>query len=263
MLRVQGISASADRVVAPALSVDVTKRRRAVAFVIAALLATLFAAIFDAAVARAMQRLGFGPFIRSRMWLREIITAPGWIGFTAIVAIVVARVHRDRLRAGALVLSAGAFTAVNEILKWMVGRIRPFKLDEAGERLAPFEFQPCRLYYVKNLCFTSGHTALSFATAAALGMLWPRWRPLWYAIAGFVAIERVAENAHWLSDVVAGAALGIGGAYFVAWLIRRKWKIAIPTPNSSESGVLMVAPTGKPEASVRIQLVAVVPLVSG
>jgi undecaprenyl-diphosphatase len=212
------------------LTADHAIRRRAIAFVMVSILATLIAAIFDAAVARAMQKVGFGPFIRSHMWLREIITAPGWIGFTLIVAIVVARVHRDRLTAGALVLSAGTFTAVNEIIKWLVGRIRPFKIDEAGERLAPFEFQPCRFYYVKNLCFTSGHTALSFATAAALGMLWPRWRPLWYSIAAFVAIERVAENAHWLSDVVAGAALGIGGAYFVAWLIRRIWKIEIPTP---------------------------------
>ncbi len=36
-----------------------------------------------------------------------------------------------------------------------------------------------------------------------------------------------------------------------------------PKPKSNESGVLIEAPTGKPESSVRIQLLAFVPLVSG
>jgi hypothetical protein len=36
-----------------------------------------------------------------------------------------------------------------------------------------------------------------------------------------------------------------------------------PKPNSSESAVLMVAPTGNPEASVRTRLLAFSPLVSG
>ena len=186
--------------------------------------------MLDAPIARAMQSLGFGPFIKSHMWVRDLLTAPGWFGFTVVVAIIVGLMHRQRVHAGLFVICTTSVIAVNEIIKWAVGRIRPFKLDEAGERLAPFEFEPMRFYYVKNLCFTSGHTALAFATATALGMLWPRWRTLWYSVASFVAIERVAENAHWLSDVVAGAALGIGGAYAVAWLLRNKWKIG-PQPS--------------------------------
>lgn len=182
--------------------------------------------MFDAPIARAMQATGFGPFIKTHMWVRDLLTAPGWAGFTAIVAVVVCFIHPQRLVASIIVICTTAVVGFNEILKWMVGRIRPYKLDEAGVRLDPWEFEPMRFYYVKNLCFTSGHTALAFATAAALGMLWPRWRWVWYSVASFVGVERVLENAHWLSDVVAGAALGVGGAYAVAWVLKSKWKIS-------------------------------------
>ena len=72
----------------------------------------------------------------------------------------------------------------------------------------------------KNLCFPSGHASMAFATAAAVAILWPRskWRWAGYALASVVAVERVVEAAHWLSDVVAAAALGVGGAHLIAWL---------------------------------------------
>jgi membrane-associated phospholipid phosphatase len=38
-------------------------------------------------------------------------------------------------------------------------------------------------------------------------------------LASLTALERVAENAHWFSDVVAAIALGLGGV----WLVRRLW----------------------------------------
>jgi membrane-associated phospholipid phosphatase len=60
------------------------------------------------------------------------------------------------------------------------------------------------------LSFPSGHASSSFATASSLAYSygWKVGVPA-YALASFVAISRVNENIHWLSDVVAGAALGI------------------------------------------------------
>jgi membrane-associated phospholipid phosphatase len=60
------------------------------------------------------------------------------------------------------------------------------------------------------LSFPSGHASSSFATASSLAYSygWKVGVPA-YAAASFVAISRVNENIHWLSDVVAGAALGI------------------------------------------------------
>jgi membrane-associated phospholipid phosphatase len=194
------------------------------------LIAIALAATCDASMARAMRESGYANFLRTHKFLRESLKAPGWFGVTVLVAIILAIAHRDRWRASIFLILCGLMAGLNQALKWIVGRTRPYKIDETLERLAPFEFHPFR--GGKNLCFPSGHAALAFATAAALGMLFPpRWRPLWYGLASCVAIERFAENAHWLSDCVAGAALGIGGAYCVAWLIR-KWKINLPTSRS-------------------------------
>src|SRR5262249_18805406 len=123
-------------------------------------------------------------------------------------------------------------SGINGFIKWVVGRTRPFKLDvldAAGHaRAMPFSLSPFRggfrgIFQSTNLCFPSGHAALAFATAAALAILWPRskWPWIGYLVAIFVAAERVLENAHWLSDTVGAAALGIGGVHLIRWILVR------------------------------------------
>jgi membrane-associated phospholipid phosphatase len=204
-------------------------RRATLVFSIAAILAIALAATLDLLIARTMHAAGCPKFIHSHPWLRDALMASGWYGFTILLAAIVACIHPDRFRAALFLLLTAASAGLNEPIKWLVGRTRPYKLPEHADRLAPFELHPFSLG--KNLCFPSGHAALAFATAAALGMLWPRLRWLWYPLASLVAIERFAETAHWLSDTVAGAALGIGGAYFVAWLLK-SWKINLLTSRS-------------------------------
>lgn len=64
--------------------------------------------------------------------------------------------------------------------------------------------------------FPSGHTSASFASAGVLHRHfgWKGAVP-GYAAAGFVALTRVRDRMHWLSDTVAGAALGISSAWTV------------------------------------------------
>lgn len=60
------------------------------------------------------------------------------------------------------------------------------------------------------LSFPSGHASSSFATATSLSYAYGAKAGIpAFALASFVAVSRVSENIHWLSDVVAGAALGI------------------------------------------------------
>ena len=56
----------------------------------------------------------------------------------------------------------------------------------------------------------SGHTAISFATAGAVwhGYGW-KWGLATSALASFVALTRLTDDAHWLSDTVLGAATGL------------------------------------------------------
>ena len=74
---------------------------------------------------------------------------------------------------------------------------------------------PDRLVYTRGSSFPSGHTSYAAATLVALVLLYtevgPR-RRLWWALAvlGTAAMgwSRTYLHAHWLSDVVAGAAWG-------------------------------------------------------
>jgi len=60
--------------------------------------------------------------------------------------------------------------------------------------------------------FPSGHTSVSFATATVLQQFgWKAGLPA-YALASYVAAQRVEANRHYLSDVIFGAAVGIVSA---------------------------------------------------
>lgn len=58
--------------------------------------------------------------------------------------------------------------------------------------------------------FPSGHTASAFATAGALSYAygWKAGVPA-YALASAVAISRISESAHWISDITSGITLGV------------------------------------------------------
>ncbi len=188
----------------------------------------------DRRVATWVQSSGLDRWMHAHKTLSEILKSPGSFYFTAVVAVVVAILHPWKWKAGGFLLLATIVSGVNGLIKWLVGRTRPFKFaryDASGEPApAPFSLSPLRggvhgLFNGANLCFPSGHAALAFATAAAVAMLWPKspWRWLAYAIACVVAAERIAENAHWLSDTVAAAALGVGGVYLIHWILTALW----------------------------------------
>lgn len=71
--------------------------------------------------------------------------------------------------------------------------------------------------------FPSGHTATAFMMATMLHKEYG-WRSPWFSIGGFTAaavtgVSRIMNNRHWMTDVIAGAAIGIGSVhlgYFVS-----------------------------------------------
>lgn len=148
---------------------------------------------------------------------KRVMRAPGDFRFTLAVALVLGLLHRTGWRAGLLLSVSGVASGVMVVLaKWSAGRTRPFKGVPAHE-FAPFKgglvalFQP-----PPNLSFPSGDVCLAFATAACLGYWFPQRRRLLLLLASVVAAQRVLAHAHYLSDVVAGAALGHLAA-FLTW----------------------------------------------
>lgn len=70
--------------------------------------------------------------------------------------------------------------------------------------------------------FPSGHTATAFAGAE---MLWQEYKDKspWYGIAGYAVasgtgIFRIVNNRHWLTDVAAGAGIGILSTKVAYWI---------------------------------------------
>jgi len=62
-----------------------------------------------------------------------------------------------------------------------------------------------------NLSFPSGHTTSAFAVATVLASEYGDCAfvpPLMYGAATLCAFSRINDNAHWLSDVIIGAAIG-------------------------------------------------------
>jgi membrane-associated phospholipid phosphatase len=57
--------------------------------------------------------------------------------------------------------------------------------------------------------FVSGHSSQSFAMATVIAHHYPKARIPAYAVASFVAVSRLVQNKHWVSDTVAGAAVGV------------------------------------------------------
>jgi membrane-associated phospholipid phosphatase len=95
-------------------------------------------------------------------------------------------------------LIASGFIA--PILKYSVGRVRP------SETANPYDFRP----FTNHNSFPSGHTTQAFAVATVIASHYPTWwvEGLAFGSAGLVGYCRVEQNAHWTSDVVAGAMIG-------------------------------------------------------
>ncbi|MGY2906885.1 phosphatase PAP2 family protein [Bradyrhizobium sp. URHC0002] len=117
---------------------------------------------------------------------------------------------------------------VTEVLKYCVGRGRPFVGGEANAfHFSHFAGNPA--YY----SFPSGHATTAFALAFAVSVIWPQARLAMAVYAIFIAATRLVLVAHHPSDVVAGALVGIVGAMFVRyWFAARRLGFAIQRDGS-------------------------------
>lgn len=98
--------------------------------------------------------------------------------------------------------------------------VTAYAFQYAIRRSGPDETTDPNQWFSSGSSFPSEHTTAAFAIGtvfAESGSGGYRWltRVLGYGVASFTAYERLKHNAHWLSDVVAGAALGGSTGVFV------------------------------------------------
>ena len=142
--------------------------------------------------------------------------APVQAAWVALIAALLASLGGDRPAAGVLVMAMLGQWGVNQLGKTLIDRPRP-QLDP-------------QLYTV-GASFPSGHAMSATVLYGFLLLwLWPRCRPglrPWLALAaiGWIAAQALARpllGAHYLSDVLAGVALGLAClAPAHAWLAQR------------------------------------------
>lgn len=99
------------------------------------------------------------------------------------------------------VLCAGVIV---KVLKVLIGRERPILYEALGLT----GFYPPSFDWAFN-SMPSGHTAVSFAGLVMIGMLAPKYKPLTWTLAIIIGVSRVAVGAHWPSDVILGAFIGM------------------------------------------------------
>lgn len=96
-------------------------------------------------------------------------------------------------------------TAFTYGLKYTIRRDRPYKSHPG---LMPYE-------YDASPSFPSGHVSFAFTTATNLSFQYRKWYmlvPAW-AYAGAAGYSRIHLGAHYPSDVIAGAAVGVASAF--------------------------------------------------
>ena len=89
-------------------------------------------------------------------------------------------------------------------LKVLFGRARPRLLDQLGAH----HFDPFTFGYL-NASFPSGHSTTVGAVVGILIIWFPRWSLLIIEVGLFFAATRIAAQAHYPSDVVAGFTVGL------------------------------------------------------
>ncbi len=153
---------------------------------------------------------------RPPRWLRLWMIAAtrggdGWLWYAMGLVVAVAG-GSERFRAlGAAAIAVGFGIALFLKLKSAFGRKRPCALEPNcwATLLPPDQFS-----------FPSGHTITAFAVTAALGAYYPAMLPGLFFCAASVAASRILLGMHFLSDVIAGAALGTILGYSAAEFFR-------------------------------------------
>jgi len=162
---------------------------------------------------RLMRRINRWPAPRwVRVWMLAATRGgDGWLWY-AMGLFILLLGGSSRFRA---IAAAGSAEAVGAALF--------VKLKKVTGRRRPCVFEPhcwARLLPPDQFSFPSGHTITAFAVALSLSLFYPSLAIGLLFCAASVAASRILLGMHFLSDVLAGAAIGSVLACAAVWVLR-------------------------------------------
>jgi membrane-associated phospholipid phosphatase len=179
---------------------------------------------FDGPLLTAVERLGIGGDLRRELGAWQQFGALGSLLFTAAAIWLGDPARRRRLLD--LVAAVAVGWSACSVLKVIVGRPRPrpeyrdphtflwpwgqYPVEVADGQLVLMHGWDPRIAQTADLwSMPSGHTAHAAVLAVFIAALYPRLRPLMWVMIAIVGFSRLVFGAHWPTDVIAGAAVGI------------------------------------------------------
>jgi undecaprenyl-diphosphatase len=135
----------------------------------------------------------------------------GWLWYAMGLVILLAGGDRRFMAVGAGALAAASGVTLFLRLKKWTGRKRPCAIEQHcwATLLPPDQFS-----------FPSGHTITAFAVSVALSCFYPELAIGLFFCAISIAVSRILLGMHFLSDVLAGAAIGSTVAWGAVCVVR-------------------------------------------
>ncbi len=179
-------------------------------------LAAAAALTVDMPIAQAIRNWGQSPTIHSLLGCMNMFELFGHGLGVVVLLLALHQLDPDRRwaipRVLACALAAGGLA---DLLKMIVLRIRPYECALDGTVWSTFgQWFSALGAGSAGQSFPSAHTATAVGFAAALTWLYPQGRLLFLLLAILVGCQRITCGAHYLSDVLIGAAAGCLVAQF-------------------------------------------------
>ncbi len=142
---------------------------------------------------------------RAPRWFRILMIVAtrggdGWLWYAlGLILLVYGGEHRF------VAIGAGGSSAAAGIFLFRV-------LKGASRRKRPCEIEPhcwASILPPDKYSFPSGHSITAFAVAVSIGLFYPYLQPCLLAVAFLIAGSRIILGMHFLSDVIAGSAIGV------------------------------------------------------
>jgi membrane-associated phospholipid phosphatase len=195
----------------------------------------------DRQLAEALKPIAGG--VKLFPWLTYIVRVLGPLASIAMAVVAARALARGSLtpaedailRAACAILIAWA---LKEELKWVFGRtwpetwLKPANPSYFGDgTYGFFPFHGGQAY----ASFPSGHTTAITTLAGSIWVLWPKLRWLGIVLSLCVAVGLIGADYHWLSDVIAGAILGVTTGVVAAKIGRQRHRSDISEPDGCEA----------------------------